>query len=606
MPFDLAALTKSAPLFFDGGTGTVLQAQGLTAGERPELWNLCHPERIVRLHRDYLEAGAQLIKTNTFGANRLKFPKGGSVSLEDVITAALDHAKLARKNAGRETDAWIALDLGPSGKLLEPLGDLAFEEAVSLFRESAAIGAAQGADCILIETMIDGYEAKAAILGAKEAAPELPVLCTLTFEENGRLLTGADPAACAVLLESLGVCALGINCGAGPARAERVLPQILAATHLPVIVNPNAGLPQVREGKTYFDLSPEAFAAQMERLHALGASLFGGCCGTTPAHIQALTQRLAGKAPKPPQAPRLPVICSQTQLLRFGEVPALIGERLNPTGKPALQTALREEDWDYLQEEAAQQRDAGAHALDLNVGLPGIPEGETMLLAMEAVETCSSLPLQIDSANPEVLAAALRRAKGKVLVNSVNGKQASMHAVFPLLKKYGGVAVALLLDEGGIPKSVEGRLAVAEKIYAAAAQYGLGKEDILIDALTLTVSAEPDAALVTLETLRQIKARFGGYTILGVSNISFGLPHRALVNAAFFTLALQAGLDAAIMNPKSEAMMSAYRSYMLLSQRDPSCADYLAHAAALPKPQTAPVSQPQVTLRDTATACASP
>ncbi|MCL2106864.1 MAG: homocysteine S-methyltransferase family protein [Oscillospiraceae bacterium] len=587
MRFDPIELTRAGALFFDGGTGTLLQARGLGPGECPELWNAGRPEEIVRLHMDYLEAGAQILKTNTFGANGLKF---SPEELKQVITAGVRCAKEARERAGREGNAFVALDLGPTGKLLEPMGELVFEEAVSLFREAAVLGAAAGADLILIETMTDSLEARAAVLGAKEAAPDVPVVVTLTFEETGRLLTGASPAALAVMLEGLGVCAIGINCGAGPERAALVLPELLAAARVPVVVNPNAGLPVAENGIARYDLSPEAFAAQAETLFELGASVFGGCCGTTPAHIKALVERLRSRIPLAPQGDERPAVSSARGVVRFGGAPVLIGERINPTGKKAFQQALREGGMDYIIDEAAAQEEAGAHVLDVNVGLPGIDERETMLQAVTRLQQHTPLPLQIDSADPAVLEAAMRRYNGRALVNSVNGKEESMRAVFPLIKKYGGVAVALLLDEDGIPSTVEGRLAIAEKIYRTAEEYSIRRQDILIDALTLTVSSDPASAAVTLATVRAIRERFGGYTVLGVSNISFGLPRRELVNAAFFTMALQAGLSAAIINPKSGAMMNAYRSFCLLNGMDPGCKAYLAYAAQLPEADTRPAA----------------
>ncbi|MDR2646957.1 MAG: homocysteine S-methyltransferase family protein [Oscillospiraceae bacterium] len=568
--------------FFDGGMGTLLQAMGLPAGGRPELWNVQYPERIIRLHRDYLRAGAQILKTNTFGANVLKYPDGGDMPLRDVVLAGIANAKQAIAQENLAERAYVALDMGPTGKLLEPYGDLAFEDAAALYTQVAALGAQNGADLILIETMTDLLEAKAAVLGAKSGAPHLPIFVTLTFEDTGHLLTGTPPGAAVVTLEGLGVSAIGVNCGAGPQRAREVLPELVRYAHVPVIVNPNAGLPHTENGVTVFDLSPQDFAAQCETLYTLGASVLGGCCGTTPAHIAALRDLLQGRASRAPINPHIPIVSSARRVIEINGKPILIGERINPTGKPKLQQALRGGNYDYIQDEAMEQADAGAHVLDVNVGLPDIDEAACMAEAIAAVSQATVLPLQIDSANPRVLAAALRQYNGKPLVNSVNGKKSNMAAVFPLVKQYGGVVVALLLDENGIPATVEGRIAIAEKIYATAAQYGLGVHDILIDALTLTISAEPDSAHVTLETVRQIKERFGGWTILGVSNISFGLPKRELINASFFTLALESGLSAAIVNPKSEPMMSAYHAHLLLHKQDENAKQYIAYTSNLP------------------------
>ncbi|MDR2753595.1 MAG: homocysteine S-methyltransferase family protein, partial [Oscillospiraceae bacterium] len=473
------------PLLMDGGMGTLLQARGLRSGEKPETWNINRPDDIVAIHRAYRAAGAQVMTTNTFGANRLKYPEG----LNEIIAAGI---ACARKSLDDGNEGYVALDVGPTGKLLEPLGDLLFEEAVEIFREIGMRG--KNADLFLVETMTDLTELRAAVLGLKAAAPKTPIFATCTLEENGRLLTGGSAAAVAVTLEGMGVAALGLNCGAGPSRALQALPELLAATHLPVIVQPNAGLPVVRGGQTFFELAPEEFAEQSAELLKLGASVLGGCCGTTPAHIAALSARCKDVVCVPRKPATCPVIASASQVLRFGGLPVLIGERINPTGKKLFQQHLRAGDWDYILDEALTQAQAGAHALDVNVGMPGIDEGAAMLEAVTRLQRACPLPLQIDSAGPAVLEAALRRYNGKALINSVNGKEDSMRAVFPLAKKYGGVVVALLLDEDGIPATAEGRLAIAEKIYARAAEYGLGKADILIDALTMTVSAEPASA----------------------------------------------------------------------------------------------------------------
>lgn len=572
-------LNLSDPMILDGGMGTLLQQAGLAPGEQPERWNLLRPDDIIAIHRAYLEAGAQVMTTNTFGANRLKYPADGGCALADVIAAGLHCAKAA---AGKR--AAVALDIGPTGKLLAPLGPLAFEDAVAIFREIAEIGAANGADLLFIETMTDLLELRAAVIGCKEGAPGLPIFASFTVEENGRMLTGATPAAAAVMLESMGVAALGINCGAGPERARGIVPQLAAHCSVPVLAQPNAGLPEVCQGQTIYPLSPEEFARQGAALYSLGARLLGGCCGTTPAHIAALARALGearGVKANACQLPAAPVICSASAIVAFAEPTVLIGERINPTGKPKFQQHLRAGNWDYLLDEALSQEQAGAQVLDVNLGLPGIDERAAMLEAVTRIQRATALPLQLDSASPAVLEAALRRYQGKALVNSVNGKEENMRAVFPLIQKYGGVVVALLLDEVGIPATAAGRMAIAEKIYATAAEYGLGKEDILIDALTMTVSAEPTGAVVTLDVMERIHA-MGGYTVLGVSNISFGLPQREFVNAAFFTMAMQRGLRAAIINPKSPAMMAAYHAVKLLNNRDANAVKYLAFTESLP------------------------
>jgi len=565
------------PLILDGGTGTMLQEAGLAPGERPEAWNIIHPEKVTAIHKAYLDAGARVISANTFGANRLRFPD----NLREIIAAGISCAQDARC---KMQEVRIALDIGPTGKLLEPLGPLGFEEAVNIFREAALIGAECGAELFLIETMTDLLELKAAAIACKEAAPEIPVFASFSVEENGRLLTGATAACAAMTMEGLGVAAVGVNCGAGPERALRVMPEIFAACGIPAIAQPNAGLPEVRKGKTLYTMTPDAFARQAVELYSGGASVLGGCCGTTPAHIAAICKLLEDApvrkancftANKP-----YPKICSASQVVSFEDAPIIIGERINPTGKPTFQNHLRAGNWGYILDEALAQARAGAHVLDVNLGLPGIDERAAMIEAMTRLQSTMPLPLQIDSADPAVLEAALRRYQGKALVNSANGKEKSMHAVFPLLRKYGGVVVALLLDENGIPSTAEGRMAIAEKIYRTAAEYGLGKEDILIDALTLTAGAEPGGAEATLETVARIKA-MGGFTVLGVSNISFGLPRREIINAAFFTMAMQRGLSAAILNPGSAAMMGAYHSFCLLNRKDKNAQGYIQFAGSL-------------------------
>jgi len=590
------------PLILDGGMGTMLQAAGLAPGELPEVWNITHAQAVTAIHKAYLDAGAQVMTANTFGANRLKYPEGGEHSLREVISAGINCARnaititpdLSRHSRGAPPQVatplvatpLVAMDIGSTGKLLEPMGPLAFEDAVDIFREAAEIGAACGAELFFIETMTDLLELKAAVIACKEAAPEIPVFASFSVEENGRLLTGATAACAAMTMESLGVAAVGINCGAGPERALRVLSEILAVCGIPVLAQPNAGLPEICKGETLYNMTPNAFARQAVELYNAGASVLGGCCGTTPAHIAAICKIL--ELDKNRQVNYFtqnkmaePVICSASQIVSFKNAPVIIGERINPTGKPTFQAHLRAGNWDYILDEAAAQAAAGAQVLDVNLGLPGIDERAAMMEAVARIPLAAPLPLQIDSADPAVLEAALRRYQGKALVNSVNGKEESMRAVFPLLQKYGGAVVALLLDENGIPATVEGRLAIAKKIYRTAAEYGLGKGDILIDALTMAVGAGGNTcAEVTLETVARIQA-MGGYTVLGVSNISFGLPQREIVNAAFFTMAMQQGLSAAIINPKSAAMMGAYHSVCLLKGKDPDAEKYIAFAGTI-------------------------
>ncbi|WP_297210631.1 homocysteine S-methyltransferase family protein [uncultured Flavonifractor sp.] len=581
-------------LFFDGGTGTLLQAQGLKGGELPETWNLLHPERIQALHRSYLEAGADILCTNTFGANAIKFPSDGPLALEAVVRAGVALARAARAEAGRTADAWIALDLGPTGKLLKPMGELDFEAAVSLYAQVVRLGAEAGADLVLIETMSDSYEAKAAVLAAKENC-DLPVIVTTVYGETGKLLTGGSVASTVALLEGLGVDALGVNCGMGPAQMEPIVAELAACASLPVVVNPNAGLPRSVGGETVFDVGPEEFAAVMERLSAHGIHLMGGCCGTTPAHIRALTDRCRALPFFSPRPKHRTVVSSYAQAVVLGDRPVLIGERINPTGKKRFKQALREHDIGYLLNEGFAQEEAGAHILDVNVGLPEIDEPALLTEAVCALQSVIPLPLQLDTSDPAAMERAMRRYNGKPMLNSVSGKAESMAAVFPLVRKYGGVVVGLTLDEGGIPDTADGRVAIAKKIRDTAAGYGIPAHDIVIDPLTLTVSSQPDAALVTLEALARIGPEVGCPTILGVSNVSFGLPQRELVNAAFFTMALQKGLSCAILNPLSTGMMAAWRAYLALTGQDAQCAGYLAaygsqgaQAAAPAAPNEAP------------------
>lgn len=578
---------KKRIVFFDGGMGSLLQESGLEPGELPETWNVNHPEIVTAIHRDYLEAGADIITTNTFGANGLKFHKGGEFELDQVVTAAVKNAKEAAKTAsylqGREK-GYIALDLGPTGKLLKPLGDLDFEDAYEMFSQVVKIGEREGADLIIIETMSDSYEAKAALLAAKENS-SLPVFVTMIFDEKGKLLTGGNVESTVALLEGLGADALGINCGLGPAQMKNILADILKAASIPVVVNPNAGLPRSEGGKTVYDIDAGEFASVMKELAEMGACVVGGCCGTTPEHIRKTVTACKDIPAKMPSKKNRTVVSSYSRAVVIDKNPVIVGERINPTGKSKFKQALKEHNLEYILREGVSQQDNGAHILDVNVGMPGIDEAAMMVEAVKELQSIIDLPLQIDTSNPEAMERAMRIYNGKPLINSVNGKQEVMEAIFPLVKRYGGVVVALALDEEGIPETAEGRIAVARKIYEKAAQYGIEKKDILIDALCMTVSSDSRGALTTLETLQRVRDELGGKTILGVSNISFGLPKREIVNSTFFAMAMQSGLNAAIINPNSEAMMRAYYSFRTLADLDPRCSDYISvyggEAAAL-------------------------
>ena len=568
-------------LFFDGGTGSILQEKGLQPGELPETWNLLHPERILDLHRGYLEAGADIYNTNTFGANRLKFPE----NLDEIVTAAVKLAKEARTQAGRDEDAYVALDIGPTGKLLAPMGDLSFDDAVDIFGEVVRIGAREGADLVLIETMNDSYEAKAAVLAAKENC-DLPVFITCVFDGSGKMLTGGTPESVVAMLEGLGVDALGVTCSLGPAQMLPIVERLVKAAHVPVLVNPNAGLPKSVDGKTVYDVGPEEFAGYMKQIAALGAAAVGGCCGTTPDYIRAEIAAVRPLPLLPPQGRAQTVIASFSRTVEIGRAarPVIIGERINPTGKKRFKQALVDHDIDYIVDQGLQQEDAGADVLDVNVGTPEIDEVALLDEVVCRLQSVLALPLQIDTSNPEAMERALRHYNGKALINSVNGKQEVMAEVFPLVKKYGGVVVALALDEGGIPDNADDRIRIAEKIYATAAEYGIRREDIVIDGLCMTVSSDPRSALVTLETIRRIRDELGGSSILGVSNISFGLPARELINAYFFEMALQNGLSCAIINPNNQAMMQAYRAFCALTNQDENFQSFISAYAGYKSP----------------------
>ncbi|MBR5267575.1 MAG: homocysteine S-methyltransferase family protein, partial [Lachnospiraceae bacterium] len=513
---------KNRRLFFDGGMGSLLQAKGLKPGELPETWNLLHPEIIVEIHQDYLKAGADIVTTNTFGVNRFKYNKENGYSVEEIVVAAVANAKKAVDLAGH---GFVALDLGPTGKLLEPYGTLAFEDACDVYKEVVRAGAAAGADLIIIETMGDSYELKAAVLAAKEEG-ELPIFATVTLDEKGKMLTGGTVESVTALLEGLGVDVIGLNCGLGPVQLLPLVCKMVEIASVPVMVNPNAGLPRSESGKTVYDINSDQFAETMREIAENGVSILGGCCGTTPEHI-AKMYALCKDIPKPViEKKERTVISSYSHAVEFEMKPVIIGERINPTGKPKFKQALKDHDLSYILNVGVAQQESRADVLDVNVGLPGIDEPSMMVEVVKELQSVLDLPLQIDTANVQAMEQAMRIYNGKPLVNSVNGKQESMEAVFPLVKKYGGVVVALCLDEDGIPQTVEGRLAIAKKIYETAAEYGIDKKDILIDALCMAVSSDKNGALVTLETVKRIKEEFGGKTVLGVSNVSFGLPMR--------------------------------------------------------------------------------
>ncbi len=576
--------------FLDGGMGTLLQEAGLAPGELPERWNLTHSSVVSQIHQAYYEAGSNIVSTNTFGANALKF---SDEELEEIIWASVNNARIAASKAQKWHEKYVALDVGPLGRLLAPLGDLPFEEAVAVFAKTIRLGVKYGVDLILIETMNDSYETKAALLAAKENS-DLPVFVSNAYSANGKLMTGADPSAMIAMLEGMGADAIGVNCSLGPKQLAPIVEQYLRYSSVPVLVKPNAGLPRIADGKTVYDVGPAEFARDVSAFLSGGARIAGGCCGTTPEHIRQLARAAEKIRPEPVVPKNITWVSSYSHVVRFERTPVLIGERINPTGKKRLKQALIEGDIDYILDQGIEQQEKGVHILDVNVGLPEIDEAKMLTEAVTELQAVVDLPLQIDSADPAAMEQAMRLYNGKPMVNSVNGKDEIIRAVFPLVKKYGGLTVALTLDEHGIPKDADGRIAIAKKILREAARYGIDKKDIIFDPLAMTVSADPESANVTLECIRRLTQELGCHTSLGVSNVSFGLPQRSMVNSTFFALAMQNGLSAAIMNPNSTEMLGAWYAWRALSGQDENFADYIRFSqevlpAAAPVPaKTAP------------------
>lgn len=543
--------------FFDGAMGSMLN---LAAGELPEQLNITDPHRVFAVHQGYAEAGADFITANTFGANSLKYD-----NVAELVKAGVALAKKTGKK--------VALDMGPTGKLLKPMGDLDFEKAVELFSEVVNAGKDES-DVVIIETMSDTYELKAAILAAKENC-DLPVIASMIFDEKGRLLTGGDVKSACAMVEGLGVDAIGFNCGLGPKQMIGLVKELRKHTSLPIIVMPNAGLPESVNGKTVYNVSPEEFAQDMKEIALLGVSYLGGCCGTTPEHIKEMISLCSGIDDNVPEKKNETVVTSYSTAVTIGKKPVVIGERINPTGKKLFKEALRNNDIDYIVKEGLSQQEKGAHILDVNVGLPEIDEVKMLTDAVFSLQSVLPLPLQLDSSDPKALESALRIYNGKAMINSVNGKKSSMEEIFPLVKKYGGVVVCLCLDESGIPETAQGRIDIAKKIISTAEEYGIDKKDLVVDALTMTISTNKDNAVETLKAVKYIRNELGVGTVLGVSNISFGLPKRDAINTAFYTLALENGLSAGIINPLSEGMMNAYYSYNALMGYDDNCQEYI-------------------------------
>lgn len=567
-------------LFFDGGMGSMLQKKGMTPGENTDVWNFTRPDDIMDVHRQYAEAGADILLTNMFGANRLKVG-GTGYTVEQLVKQGIANARKVSEEFDRQI--FVAADVAPTGKLLQPLGDLSFDDAYDIFKEIVVAAEEGGADFIHIETMSDTLEVKAAVLAAKENTA-LPVFATVTFDQTGKMLTGGNVEAVVALLEGLGVDALGVNCGLGPFQLERVIADFLRVASVPVIIQPNAGLPRQEKGETVYDVTPEDFAKKMREYAEAGAWLVGGCCGTTPEHIRCLAAECGNIQPKPLTDKGRTVVSSYTHAVEIADDPVIIGERINPTGKSRFKQALRDHDMDYILQEGFSQQDKGAQILDINVGLPEIDEPSMILDVVCEVQSVIDLPLQIDTSNACAMEKALRYYNGKAMINSVNGKQESMEAVFPLVKKYGGVVVGLTLDESGIPSTAEGRYAIAEKIVKTAESYGISRKDIVMDVLCMTISSDPQGAVTTLKALQMVKEGLGVRTSLGVSNISFGLPRRDIINANFYAQALAAGLDCAILNTNADGMLQAYHAYRALTGKDENCGAYIENYAGTVAP----------------------
>ncbi len=540
----------------DGAMGTMLQKRGLKIGELPERWNISHCKTIKEIHLEYLNAGADVITTNTFGANLLKFD---AVELEEIVKNAVLNAKNAIKESGLK-NKFIALDIGPSGKLLAPYGDLDFEKAVEVFGFTAKLGEKYGADLVIIETMNDLYETKAAVLGVKENC-NLPIFVSNAYSEGGNLMTGSSPLEIVTTLEGLGVIALGANCSFGPNGLRPIIEKVVEYSSTPVLFMPNAGMPKIVDGKTTFDISIDEFTLEVKKAVENGVRIIGGCCGTTPDYIRSIKEATSSIKPLPINKKHKTMVCSGLKSVEIGLKPIIIGERINPTGKKRFRQALIENDVAYILQEGLTEQEKGANVLDVNVGIPDVDESVVLENIIKELQSVVEVPLEIDTSNFKAMEKAIRIYNGKPLINSVCGKVESMQNVFPIVKKYGGVVVALTLDENGIPESKDGRVAIAKKILDTSQQYGIKKEDIIFDTLCMSISTNNKAAEITASALKEIKERFGVNTVLGISNISYGLPNREEVNAEFLSYALTQGLDAAIINPLSEPVMQAIRGF---------------------------------------------
>ena len=552
---------KSEFLIFDGAMGTMLQKKGLKLGENPEIFNIEQADKIYEVHKEYVDAGADILTTNTFGANEKKLKKIG-FTVTEIVTKSIEIAKKAVGNR----EVYIAHDIGPIGEMLEPMGTLSFDEAYDIFKNQMIAGEKAGADLFIIETMTDLYEAKAAVLAAKENT-SIPVIATMSFEENGRTFTGCSAKSMVLTLEGLGVDAIGVNCSLGPDQLLGVVDEIVKYTNLPVIVQANAGLPDIVDGEAVYNVSAKEFAKGAEKFVGLGATIIGGCCGTTPEFISEIKELLNGRVPEKREHVIQNALCTPSKVVEINGV-RVVGERINPTGKKLFKEALINEDMDYILNQAIEQVEAGADILDVNVGLPKIDEKQMMIRVIKEIQSILDVPLQIDSTRADVIESALRYYNGKAIVNSINGEDEVMDTILPIIKKYGASVIGLTLDKNGIPPKAEDRVKIAEKIIDRARSYGIKKEDIYIDCLVLTASAQQKEVKETLKAVSMVKEKLGVRTLLGVSNISFGLPNRKLINETFLTLAFGAGLDLPIMNPNIKGMMDVVHSFKVLSNED--------------------------------------
>lgn len=563
----LNVLAEDEFLIFDGAMGTMLQERGLKAGEIPEIYNFTNSEIIIDIHQKYVDAGAQVILTNTFGANEIKLNDSG-YSVEEVINQTV---KLAKQVKGEK---YIALDIGPIGSLLEPMGTLSFSRAYEIFKRQVLAGVNAGVDLILIETISDLYEAKAAVLAAKENS-DLPVFCTMTFTGDGRTFTGTDPLTMVTLLEGLGVDALGINCSLGPKELMPIVEEVLKYSSIPVIVQANAGLPRIINNQTIYDITPEEYGYYIKEMAQKGVRIIGGCCGTNDKFIKKIVEELKGLKPKKVEPKRITAVCSATKTVILGQEVRIIGERINPTGKKKFKEALKNNNIDYILTEAISQQEAGADILDVNVGLPEINEEQVMINVIKEIQAIINLPLQIDSSSSEVIESAVRIYNGKPIINSVNGKKEVMDEIFPIVKKYGACVIGLTLDEKGIPAKAEERVEIARKIINTAKDYGIAKENILIDCLVLTASAQQKEVIETIKAIKMVKKEFGVMTTLGVSNVSFGLPNRGLLNQTYLVMALTQGLDAPIVNPNDKSITDTINAFRVLANQDKEASNYI-------------------------------